>query len=258
MDGFRRLSVVLSQRERISIELVDMASEPVGLTQRLIEELIDFQNRHDFLEFFKSYSWREDTYGAGFPDILRLERMLTESDGSGGISLQNVRQVAAWGKLRNPARIKGEETVLPAGTLRRANALDPTGPLRLLESSVWKGVGPTYMTKILRFGRPREYGAIDTRCVRVFGKGDQLNQQHNWLDLRARNDGYGWYIPKGQSAWPSSYGKWISILRFFSQRQPAKCPHPPAFVQAGLRVQGEWACADIEMTLFAYASQFTK
>jgi len=241
----------------------DMAFAPTGLTQKLIEELIGFQNQHDFVTLYKSYSWRNDTYENGFPDILSLEELLLECDRNGGISLQAVRQVAQWGKLRNPARIEGKAIVLPQRTLHEtgtisshALAFNPIEPIRLLESNIDKGIGPTYFSKVLRFALPREYGAIDTRCVRVFGEGDHLSQQHRWLNLRARNDGYGWYIST-QKAWPSSYGMWVNILRFFSQQLSANCPHPPAFIQSGLRLQNEWACADVEMALFTYASQFT-
>ena len=90
-----------------------MAFAPIGLTQKLIEELIEFKNRHDFVALYKSYSWRNDSYENGFPDILSLEELLIESDRNGGISLQAVRQVAHWGKLRNPARIEGKEIVCP-------------------------------------------------------------------------------------------------------------------------------------------------
>jgi hypothetical protein len=127
----------------------------------------------------------------------------------------------------------------------------------LLENNIEKGIGPTYLTKVLRFGSPIEYGAIDTRCVRVFGEGDPTSQQHRWLRLHVRNYGYGWYIPRTQRDWPTEYGVWVNILRYFSQLLPGDCPHPTAFKESGLRLRNEWACSDIEMALFAYASRFT-
>jgi hypothetical protein len=241
-----------------------MPFAPVGLSEILIEELNGFLTENDFSDLYVSYNWRNDNYDDGFPDILKIENVLVASDRNEGISLEDVRRVADWGKLRNPGRIQGKEIVLPPRTLHDTNinpsenlALSPLRPLLFLEGNVKKGVGPTYLSKVLRFGLPVEYGAIDTRCVRVFGKGDPLSQRHGWLDLKARNDGYGWYIPKAQRAWPSSYGTWLNILRYFSQRLPRNCPHPKAFTRCGLRLNNEWACADVEMALFTYASRFT-
>ena len=127
----------------------------------------------------------------------------------------------------------------------------------MLEHRIRKGIGPTYLSKVLRFGLPQEYGAIDSRCVRVFGKGDPDSSRHSWLDIRVRNDGYGWYIPRTQSHWPKGYGVWLDILRFFSNRLTRPCLHPQSFVATGLRCKNMWTCADVEMALFAYASRCT-
>jgi hypothetical protein len=240
-----------------------MPFPPNGLPDGLVAELDEFPREYDFANLYMSYNWKNDNYNDGFPDILRIEHLLIESDRNEGISLGDVRIIANWGSLRNPARIKGNEIALPPRTLHDANntpaenlALDPIGPVLLLQRNIEKGIGPTYLSKVLRFGLPMEYGAIDSRCVRVFGEGDPPSQRHHWLSLRARNDGYGWYISKVQRAWPSAYGIWLNILRYFSHRLPKNCPHPPAFVHSGLRSNNEWACADVEMALFAYASQF--
>jgi hypothetical protein len=234
-----------------------------GLSQKLIVELNEFRDKNDFADLYKSYSWRNDTYANGFPDILDLEVSLINSDKNLGISLQDVKRVADWGKLRNPGRIKGIEIVLPKKTLHNDNgnsaeylARNPMKPVHILEGNIEKGIGPTYLSKVLRFGLPQDYGAIDTRVVRVFGQGDLIVQQHNWLDLSARNYGYGWFIPKTQRNWPSAYGSWLNILRFFSQQLPNNCPHPKALVDAGLRLNNNWICADVEMALFTYASKF--
>lgn len=109
----------------------------------------------------------------------------------------------------------------------------PLMPLRTLQKNITKGVGPIYLSKILRFGLPQEYGAIDTRCVRVFGRGDTSACRHAWLALYVRNDGYGWYIPKNQAGWPKEYETWINILRYISFSLPEDCPHPPGFMTSG-------------------------
>ena len=233
------------------------------LSEKLIAKLRDFRDQNDFIALYKAYNWRNDIYVEGFPDILNLETTLKESNQHLGISLQDVKKVADWGKLRNPGRIKGKDIVLPPMTLPRDKAgltecrlLSHLKPLQILERNIESGIGPTYLSKVLRFGFPQDYGAIDTRCVRVFGQGDQANQKHDWLTLRARNDGYGWYISKTQSAWPDSYGLWLNILQYFLHELPKDCPHPQTFVASGLRSKSEWACADVEMALFAYASKF--
>ncbi|PIS36326.1 MAG: hypothetical protein COT35_11795 [Nitrospirae bacterium CG08_land_8_20_14_0_20_52_24] len=241
-----------------------MAFPPRELPEHLFLDLSNFRNRNDFVELYRSYNWNNDTHENGFPDILRLERQLLESDHNRGISLQDVKDVANWGNLRNSGRILGQEISLPPMTLHSGNGcpaeavrINPMGPVRTLENNITRGIGPTYLSKILRFGLPQEYGAIDTRCVRVFGEGDTHAHQHDWLSLRARNYGYGWYIPRPQAAWPTAYDTWIDILRFFSSQLPKNCPHPIKFVEAGLRVDSVWNCADVEMALFSYASQFT-
>lgn len=241
-----------------------MPFPPIGLSEGLIKELDVFLTEIDFVGLYTSYAWRNDNYVDGFPDILRIENALIASDRNEGISLRDVRTVADWGKLRNPARIKGSDIVLPSRTLHDTNnapsktlALSPMEPVLLLEENIEKGIGPTYVSKVLRFGLPLEYGAIDTRCVRVFGEGDPHSHRHSLLKLKARNDGYGWYISKKQRAWPSAYGIWLNILRYLSQQLPNNCPHPLAFVHSGLRSNNEWACADVEMALFSYVSQIT-
>jgi hypothetical protein len=167
--------------------------------------------------------------------------------------------------MRNRGRIAGPEVVLPSGSLRTVQGLPlselelrPTRPIESLQASGVNGIGPTYFSKIVRFGLPQEYGSIDTRCVRVFGIGDLASLRHQWINLKARNDGYGWYIPKLQPAWPRAYADWTNILRFFVSILPENCPHPQKFVANGLRSKQTWACADVEMALFSYASRFVQ
>lgn len=235
-----------------------------GIDEALKENLKTVLETQNFPELYKSYSWNNDTYANGFPDIYCLETRLISDDQTDGISLADVKRVADWGKLRNPGRIQGKAIVLNPRSLHSANGFpiseldyEPLNPLMVLQKNIIQGIGPTYFSKILRFGLPNEYGAIDTRCVRVFGKGDTTNKKHDWLNISARNNGYGWYIPENQAGWPHEYAKWINILRYFSLalRDKCSCPHPPNFVTAGLRESGVWGCADVEMALFASASK---
>lgn len=237
---------------------------PTGLRTELIEELQAFLHEVDFVDLYRRYEWKSDTYSDGFPDIYRLESQLGTHARTSGLTLSDVKAVALWGRLRNIGRIQGPATVLPRGSLYNdvgasvpelaANLL---APVRALQATPLRGVGPTYLSKMLRFAVPREYGAIDTRCVRTFGQGDPKYQRHSWVDLSARNDGYGWSIPSTQPAWPDAYGQWVNILRYFAHALPANCPHPVGFLAARLRETGVWYCADVEMALFSFASQFS-
>jgi len=235
---------------------------PHRLPSDLAARVNRFIDGTDLEALYRAYSWRQDTYPDGFPDILRLEKQLSTRARTEGITLRDVRDVATWGGLRNSARIMGPAVLLKPSEFHGAHGGPRSGmadrllvPLQALQSRT-RGLGPTYLSKVMRFAMPERYGAIDSRCVRVFGQGDPSAIQHNWLGLRARDDGYGWYIPKAQSAWPSDYGLWLAILHYLASNLKISCPHPHAFIEKRLRRKGRWACADVEMALFAYASQF--
>ncbi|MDT8422069.1 MAG: hypothetical protein RQ754_16700 [Desulfuromonadales bacterium] len=223
----------------------------------IVEAIRKFVCDNDLYGLYRSYSWGGDQWESGFLDILKLETQLSNHDHSSGISLDDVKAVANWGKLRNPGRICGVSPVLPQKSCSNAitNRLEP---LNVLKISIIKGIGSTYFTKILRFAAPAIYGALDTRCVRAFGKGDPISQHHDWLDLTVKNYGYGWFIPEAQKNWPAGYGQWLEILDTFCSILPANCPHPESFVRHGMRNKGVWTCADVEMALFAYASNAVK
>jgi len=101
---------------------------------------------------------------------------------------------------------------------------------------------------------PSEFGAVDSRLVRVFGQ--DYPGSLGWIDLVAQQARDGrWCI--NEQGWPEGYTTWINILRFFAralQDQGINCPHPHSFVDKGLRDEGIWYCADVEMALWSYAS----
>lgn len=240
-----------------------MPFAPQSTNAALLAQLQVFSQGNNFPDLYRAYSWNNDTYSNGFPDIYSLESRLIGSDLTTGITLGDVKAVAVWGTMRNQGRIAGPAVLSPPNTLHTAAghalpalAAQPLAPLKTIQAAL-RGIGPTYLSKVLRFALPQEYGAIDTRCVRVFGNGDPRAHQHDWMSLRARNDGYGWYILRAQRQWPDEYAVWIDILRYIAMLLPSNCPHPPAFVGSGLRQQGVWQCADVEMALFAYASGYT-
>jgi len=237
-----------------------MSLAPGLLSDDLQRDLKAFLGTHDFIKPYKGYSWQADTWPSGFPQILKLELVLTRGAKTASLGKEEILSVPQSGRLRNTARIRCPAILaLPLyehnGT-SKAIEEDVLTPLDVLETET-KGLGPTYLTKILRFALPGQFGAIDTRIVRVVGMGDPASKQKDWLSLSVRNDGYGWYISGTQAFWPEDYQKWINILRFLAQslnNQGRSCPHPEGFLTAGLRTQGIWACADIEMALFSYAS----
>jgi hypothetical protein len=82
---------------------------PRKLPDQLVSQLNEFIQSNDLTELYTSYIWGNDTFQDGFPDILKLEVQLTESDKKQGIRLRDVKDVARWGKLRNIDRIDGED-----------------------------------------------------------------------------------------------------------------------------------------------------
>ncbi len=236
--------------------------EPSGLSDNLTKRLDGFLSKNCFRSLYKSYDWGNDNYKACFPDICRLELQLSTQAKSADITLADIIEVAHWGKLANTKQIaiknKHDFGVLNENMRSNSNTLlsiekKPENLALLLQNST-KGLGPTYVSKVLRFALPKQYGAIDTRCARVFGKKD-----HNWLQLVTRESAPNrWYIPSTQQYWPSEYGAWINILRYFAHEISEDCPHPQNFMDSGLRTKGVWTCADVEMALFAYASAILK
>jgi hypothetical protein len=238
-----------------------MTIAPAGLPNGLISRLEAYAAEHDFAELYRGYEWQRDNWRTGFPDILELEKQLTRNAKSNLVTRENVLAVAEWAKHRNPAGIQCPDVIrLPlkstpssAGSSVRTDAARLVTELR----RATKGLGPTTLSKVLRFAIPREFGAIDTRIVRIVGQGDEGSKREHWLSLCVRNYGYGWYIALPQSAWPEEYSNWIGILRFIASilnDSGVACPHPEGFVTSGLRTRGIWGCADVETAFFSWAS----
>lgn len=229
------------------------------MTSNLSEELLyNIQNiidKIDLANWYKQYSWGQDTWDNGFPDIMSLEVQFSNGVKEGHLKREHVFLVANWGRLRNPKRINCPD-VISLGQSSKSPIKDSINLLQVLKTNI-TGMGPTYLSKILRFAFPSVFGAIDTRLVRVFGFGDVNLSNHSWLKLKVLNAGYGWYIPENQAAWPTEYGVWIQILLYIANSlndNGVKCPHPSFFTTEGLRNEGLWTSADVEMALFSYAS----
>lgn len=206
----------------------------------------------DFTSLFMAYDWGNDSWKSGFKNIFTIEKLYKQELSEHCICSKAIMQIVRWGRLRNPSRVKCPDNI----HFTSEELLNPASIYNKLHKEV-DGLGPTYISKIIRFACPQIAGAIDTRIVRVFGKGDPASAQYEWLDLKAVNYGYGWYINDNQKKWPDDYFIWLNMLAEISNHlnhNNIHCPHPDSFVESGLREKGKWVCADVEMALFAYSS----
>ena len=235
-------------------------SRTIMLSEKTRQEILSFLHSHDLVQLYQEYDWDEDNWKTGFKKILELETQTSRAAMNNVIGYEHVMAIAKWGAHRNLGKIQCATPInlsiytnnQPASWIES----DPTRPLVLLRPQI-KYYGPTYFSKLLRFCMPGEYGAIDSRLVRVFGEGDPNNRKARFLSLRVILES-SWSIPERQSGWPSEYGTWTNILRFmaeFLNESQIKCPHPDVFYQNGLREPGIWLCADVEMALFSYVTQ---
>lgn len=190
-------------------------TKAIEFSQELKENLKDFVKGHDLAELYRKYIWRNDTWINDFTSILNLEKDLSEKAKKNLVEEEHVRQVVKWGG-GNP-RVKWCETVDLSlyderGHFKKEIKEDPSIAARRLkgqkEKGLISGLGITYLTKVLRFAAPSEFGAIDSRIVRVFGQGDNNSKQHNWLSLTAcPGEGEQRWAIREQSTWPKEYGK---------------------------------------------------
>lgn len=215
----------------------------------------------DLPTFYRQYGWKNDHWTDGFREIIQLEKSLTSAARNQSITKSHILGVAQWGGLPNIERIRcyNDPLVMPlydGKEISTAVKNDPIMAVRTIKQQT-TGIGPTYISKVLRFAAPAQFGAIDSRLVRVFGFGDEKSRKMQILNLKAsQGDGGRWFI--GPDNWPSEYGTWIAILNHIAEilnSSGISCPHPDQFVTAELRQQGMWLPADVEMALFSYASQ---
>ena len=217
-------------------------------------------------ELYRNYCWKNDTWTNDFASILNLEKDVSEKAKKNLVKEEDIQRVVKWGGRNR--EIEWSETVElhlydEKGDFKKEIRENPSDVARKLkeqkEKGLISGLGVTYLSKVLRFAAPSEFGAIDSRIVRVFGQGDNNSKQHNWLSLTAcPGEGEQRWAIREQSTWPKEYGKWIKMLRFLANllnSENSYCPHREPFIESGLRQKGVWVCADVEMALFAYASQ---
>ena len=229
-----------------------------GVSHQIVDTILQDL---DFPKLYRSYAWKEDTWKRGFPDLFRLEQEISLAARKRSIKREHLIDIAKWGGLRNTKRISCPGSIrinlynrgLPAAWLMK----DPARAIDLLDIQVI-GFGPTYSSKVLHFAVPQVFGALDTRLVRTFGKGDEPSRRYPLLNLKVTRVGPSWAINTNQPGWPEEFGTWTSALHQMAaslHENGIKCPHPRKFVKAGLREEGVWLPADVGTALFSYASK---
>ncbi|GAB6283979.1 MAG: hypothetical protein STSR0009_01780 [Methanoregula sp.] len=227
-------------------------------TKGLIES---FLKTTELPGFYRQYDWKNDHWHDGFREIRALEGRLSAAARTQSIARSHILSIAEWGGLPDTGRIRcySDPLAIPlydGAGISAAVKSDPVLPVRMIKQQT-SGIGPTYISKVLRFTAPAVFGAIDSRLVRVFGTGDEKSKTIQILNLRAGQAAGGrWFI--GPENWPDGYGTWIAILNDIAATLNSTgiiCPHPDQFVSDGLRQRGIWWPADVEMALFSFASR---
>jgi len=231
------------------------------LSDDLCRKAGSFLKDNDLLEWYQNYHWSSDTKSSNFQDIVGLEIEMIAAAKRNAVRCSQIRKIAQWGahpmqdkiQCRDPFDLpiySGDE---PAPWIKT----DPARGIRIIRPQV-KYVGPTYSTKILRFSMPKEFGALDTRITRVFGRGDPAHAYLPLLEIEAEPIGTKWFIKNPQPAWPDEYGTFIFLLRYMAHilnESGVRCPHPKVLYMHHLREPGIWECADVEMALFSFATE---
>jgi len=227
----------------------------LDLPESLKKQITQFVDCQDWVGLYKDYLWHNDTWENGFSDILRLETQMRCSLQNGEIKRKDVLDVAYWGKFFYPPKITFPESIPIAEEILKDDGSSLLQALIALKQNVG-GLGPTYLSKVLRFAFPNRAGAFDSRIVRVFGIGDPTVNQYQWLTIRTHKLGSEWAISRDRM-WPLEYEKWLRILTKMVSLINDKevfCPHPQKFLDAGLRTEGIWINADVEMAIFTYVT----
>lgn len=236
-------------------ESVDWINRPLDLPEQLKNQIEQFVDSQDWVGLYKGYLWHNDTWRNGFPDILRLETQMRSSLQNGEIKKQDVLDVAYWGKFFYPPKITSPESIPIAEKVQKDDGSSILQALiTLKENGV--GFGPTYLSKVLRFAFPDRAGGLDSRIIRVFGIGDPTVNQYQWLTIRTHKLGSEWTINRNR-LWPLEYDKWLRILSrivAFINDKEVFCPHPQKFIDTGLRAEGIWINADVEMAVLTYVT----
>lgn len=230
---------------------------PEGLQKKVLELLSEIP----LPQFYRSYDWGSDRWETGFQDIVRLECTMINAAKRNCITKEHLLQIAQWGRHPSQGKITCRDRVnLPLYINGKYANWVEDSPVKGIEylNPQMRYFGKVYQSKLLRFAMPGEYGVIDKRLCKVFGRGDPVSQHTELLSLKVEYNGTRWDLKYQQTEWPSEYGTWIQILRMIASelnQSGTPCPHPEVMYARGLRKRGVWECADVEMALFSFASK---
>jgi len=216
-----------------------------------------FLDSYDMSALYQDYAWGEDNWASGFKCIVVLEKRFKKARERNCLTYDDIKKVLEWGRARAKNSMRFPQSLY----ISKNEINNPNLLFRRLQSEKDKknisGIGPTYQSKIIRFICPENAGCIDTRLVQTFG----LDSAHAWIDLQIRDYGFGPYIPESKRKWSQEYMDWLDVLVYIRNKLIAEgkhCPHPYTLTESRLRIPGKWACADVEMALFQYASRQIK
>ncbi|MBN1181512.1 MAG: hypothetical protein JXB49_04435 [Bacteroidales bacterium] len=240
---------------QITMEGAVTMTEAVKNGEKL-KQIDRFLDDFSITKYYTQYSWGNDDFSTGFSDIFHLEKQYAKAVSESMIVPNHLRSLAVWGNLSKEPKLKFGNFIplsfFQNGQISKKVLYDPSFYISDLDKRI-AYFGPTFISKLLRFSLPEYYGAIDTRIVSVFGTGGRGINGKKWIDLVV----YGGSISK-TPGWQFEYAAWIFILRYITSKlnnEGEKCPHPKRFVQDGLRENGKWYCADVEMALYAYTHE---
>lgn len=225
-----------------------------------LKQIDHFLDDISISKYYTRYSWGNDDISTGFSDIFHLEKEFAKAVSDSILVPNQLYSLAKWGNLNKKPKLKFGNFIplsfYQDGQISKKVLYDPSFYISDLDKRI-EHFGPTFISKLLRFSLPEYYGAIDTRIVSVFGTGGRGHKGKNWINLDASSGGSISKTP----GWQFEYAAWIFILRYIASKlnsEGEKCPHPKRFVQEGLREEGKWYCADIEMALYAYTHEVLK
>lgn len=184
-----------------------------------------------------AFGWSPDCLDTGFPWIVSLEdRFQAAMEHNGFPPLTLVSELILWGgnqnnilkKFSKDLRAKDYETFIHSVV----ESLDDP-PLALESAMSIKGFGRTYGSKLLRFCRPRDYGALDSRILGALKS--ELGASTAWTPTVLKQ-----------------YSRFLDIVHEYQRGLHTAKVLRPSY---GARpASTEWTAAEIEMALFAWAS----
>lgn len=238
-----------------------MAIRSFTLPEETQDKVMDLLSEVSLSQDYQSYDWGNDSWKTGFQDIVHLECTMIDAAKRNCITKEHLLQIARWGGHPSQDKITCRDRIeLPLyvdGTYADWVESNPVKGIKVLAPQM-SYFGKVYQSKLLRFAMPWEYGAIDKRLCKVFGRGDPESQHTELLSLKVEYNGNRWDLKYQQTEWPSEYGTWVQLLRMIASelnQSGMPCPHPELMYARGLRKKGIWECADVEMALFSFASK---